>query len=267
MSTDAVQQAQRLQRVVAAGVVDQRHPQPALDGAGQGGQDLGHVDGGRDEVDVVAAQVLELQHRPRQLLVRHRPAPAGLRYLPVLAVDAGQVAGREEDGARPAGAHQRRLLAEVGAKDEITARAPMRQKPRWSSARRSTLHPRGQTRQGLAISSQAASTRRRSSSGDRYRYDGLWRAALLINFSIATARGTAGPGAPVGQARPWSHMSGMATLELLPGRPLWRSQVAQAGPGQTTAEGQRGASGHWGHSGRCALQMRRPCLMRLMWKG
>ncbi len=146
------------------------------------------MDGGRDEVDVVAAQVLQLEHRPRQLLVGHRPAPAGLRYLPVLAVDAGQVAGREEDGARPARAHQRRLLAEVGAEGRYhrpradAAEAPLvvgaavhlaaragRPDRGWPSA------PRPRRCDGAAPAARAC------------RYDGLCTAALLIALSIAIA--------------------------------------------------------------------------------
>jgi hypothetical protein len=49
----ALQKAQCLDALVAAGVVDQGEPQPAPDGVGQGGQDLRHEVGRRHKVDVV----------------------------------------------------------------------------------------------------------------------------------------------------------------------------------------------------------------------
>ena len=79
----------------------------------QGLEDLGHDVLGRDEVDVVAADRLQLEHH---LGEAHR-AGALAAYVPgdvvVLAEDAAQVAAREEDRARAAPAAKAVLLAEV----------------------------------------------------------------------------------------------------------------------------------------------------------
>src|SRR3990172_2461613 len=81
---------------------------------------------GRDEGDVVATLPLKRQHHPGKFLGAHLlplPLPA---YLPVLAVDAAQVAPREEDRPRAPTAAQAILLAvmrPVGVDDGARAGA------------------------------------------------------------------------------------------------------------------------------------------------
>src|SRR5262245_11946116 len=69
---------------------------------------------GRDEVDVVTAARLQLEHHAGQLPRPHLDALALLARLEVLAEDAAKVAPGEEDGARPLPAAEDVLLAEVG---------------------------------------------------------------------------------------------------------------------------------------------------------
>src|SRR5262249_25410865 len=120
---DAIHPSEALHGVVRAGVVDERQSEPASDGQGQRLEDLGHDVFGRDEVDVVAADPLELEHHLGELCRAHLVAVAGLRGVVVLAEDALEVAEREEDGAAPGPAAEAVLLAEMGevARD---ARAP-----------------------------------------------------------------------------------------------------------------------------------------------
>src|SRR5512135_228422 len=110
-----VQQLQRGERVVPAGVVDDRQPQAARNGRGEGLDDLGRDVLGRDEVDVVAATPLERQHQRSDPLGWALGADGPLADVPVLAEDATQVAEAEEDRPRAVAAPQAILLAEVGA--------------------------------------------------------------------------------------------------------------------------------------------------------
>src|SRR5579883_2500505 len=81
-----VHEPEAVEAVVGTGVVHDRDPQPSLDGKEQGLEDLGdHVFRG-DQVDVVAAFLLEPQHDPRQLGGSNVHALADLARLEVLAV-------------------------------------------------------------------------------------------------------------------------------------------------------------------------------------
>ena len=104
---DAVQQPQRLDAVVAAGVVDERQPQPLPAGDLHRGYDLRDDVAGRHEVDVVAALFLQCEHDVGDRRWFDLASLTLLREIPVLAVDAAQVAPAEEDrpGAAPAAQH------------------------------------------------------------------------------------------------------------------------------------------------------------------
>jgi hypothetical protein len=110
---DAVEQGERLQAVVAAGVVNERQAEPALSGDAQGRDDLRHDMARRDEIDVVAADRLQSQHQVGELLVARLHAFASPGNLKILAIDAAQVAPGEEDRARAARAAEAVLLAVV----------------------------------------------------------------------------------------------------------------------------------------------------------
>ena len=110
---DAVEQGERLQAVVAAGVVDEREAQPARGGDAQGRDDLRHDVARRDEIDVVAADRLQSQHQAGELLVARLRAFASPGNLEILAIDAAQVAPGEEDRARAPRAAQRILFPEM----------------------------------------------------------------------------------------------------------------------------------------------------------
>ena len=69
---------------------------------------------GRDEVDVVAALALKIEHQSGELLRWALGADGLLADVPVLAEDAAQVAQAEEDRPRAIPAAQAVLLAEVG---------------------------------------------------------------------------------------------------------------------------------------------------------
>jgi hypothetical protein len=62
---DAGQETEAFQGVIAAGVVDEGHPEASLDGNGECLEDLGHDVLGRHEVDVVTPLPLELEHHLR----------------------------------------------------------------------------------------------------------------------------------------------------------------------------------------------------------
>jgi hypothetical protein len=110
---DPLHQAEAVERVVGARVVDDRQLQATGEGERERFEDLRDDVLGRDEVDVAAADRLQLEHhlcepRRRDELAPHRP-----RDVVVLAKDATEVASREEDRPRAAPAAQAVLLAEV----------------------------------------------------------------------------------------------------------------------------------------------------------
>jgi hypothetical protein len=108
-----VEEPKRLQAVVAAGVVDQRKAQAFGRRDEYGFENLRDDVARRDEVHVVTALLLELQHHRRELVRLHLAPDALLADLPVLTEDAAQVAPAEEDRARAAPAADRILLAVV----------------------------------------------------------------------------------------------------------------------------------------------------------
>jgi hypothetical protein len=119
---DPLQQAEAVERVVGARVVDDRKREAAGEGERQRFEDLrNHVLGG-DPVDVVAADRLQLEHHLGQPfghdgLALHLPGD-----VVVLAEDAAEVAPGEEDRPRAAPAAQAVLLAEmreVGGDDRL----------------------------------------------------------------------------------------------------------------------------------------------------
>ena len=112
---DAVEQGERLEAVVAAGVVDERQVQALARRDGDGRKDLRHDVARRHQVDVVAAHGLQGEHHLRQLVGADRAPRPLLADVPVLAEHAAQVAPGEEDGAGAAPATQRRFLAVVRA--------------------------------------------------------------------------------------------------------------------------------------------------------
>ena len=110
---DAVHQLDGVERIVGAGVVDQRQAQAAFDRERQRFQDLRDDVLGRDEVDVVAAAGLQVEHHSRQLVGLDGVPLALPTGLVVLAEDAAQVAPAEEDGSGAAPAAQAVFFAEV----------------------------------------------------------------------------------------------------------------------------------------------------------
>jgi hypothetical protein len=89
---DAVHQRQAVGAVVRARVVDDRQPQPTLDRQRQRLEDLWHDVLGRDPVDVVAADLLQLEHHRREPRGRCLPPLDLPGDLEVLAEHAAQVA-------------------------------------------------------------------------------------------------------------------------------------------------------------------------------
>ena len=96
---DAVEQGERLQAIVAAGVVDERQAQSLLRRDVYGGEDLPHHVARRNKIDVVAAKHLQSQHHLGEVLIAHLLAFTLPADLPVLAKDAAQIAPREENRA------------------------------------------------------------------------------------------------------------------------------------------------------------------------
>jgi len=69
--------------------------------------------GGRYEIDVVAAAVLQIQEHGRQLLCRNRSAFAIPTKLVILAKHAAEVAVREENCARTTGSAEAPFFTKV----------------------------------------------------------------------------------------------------------------------------------------------------------
>jgi len=92
----AVHQAERLGRVVAAGVVDDGQPQSRLDGDRQSHDDLWDDVRRRNQVDIVCSLLLQIEHHRRQALRRHRSPGHALADVVVLTILAVQIAARKE---------------------------------------------------------------------------------------------------------------------------------------------------------------------------
>ncbi len=109
----AVEKPQGGERIVAPCVVDERQPETLVRSQDQGGEYLRHHMAGRDEVDVLAAQILKSQHGCGDLGRTLFPPPTEMAEIVVLAEHAGQIAAGEEDRARTSATHQWRLLTVV----------------------------------------------------------------------------------------------------------------------------------------------------------
>src|SRR5262249_53202845 len=86
--------------VVSRGVIHERQTQPALHTDHERFKNLRHHVLRRDEVDVVAADLLQIEHDLRKLCSGHFCAFAELAGLEVLEKDAAQIAPAEKDCAR-----------------------------------------------------------------------------------------------------------------------------------------------------------------------
>ena len=111
---DAVEEVEAVEGVVGGGVVDDGQAQAALDGDGEGFEELGHDVFGGDEVDVMAAAVLQGEHHLGEAFGRGFVAGRFLANVEVLAEDAAEVAPGEEDGAAAVPAAEAVFFAEVG---------------------------------------------------------------------------------------------------------------------------------------------------------
>jgi hypothetical protein len=82
--------------------------------------------GGRDEVDVMTANLLKMKHSVCQIFILDFLSSPLVSNRPVLAEDTAEVAIGEEDGARSISTHQRHLFAKMGmmAKNHWFDRSP-----------------------------------------------------------------------------------------------------------------------------------------------
>src|SRR5215468_4971841 len=110
---DAVHPVNAFEAIVCRGVVHDRQTQPALDGDYQRFEDLRNDMLGRDKVDVVTTDALQIQHDLRELGGAHLRAFAELAGLEILAEHAAQIAPTEKDRARPVPAAQAIFLAKM----------------------------------------------------------------------------------------------------------------------------------------------------------
>src|SRR5439155_6880457 len=102
-----------LQAVVSRRVIDERQAQAAPDGNQERLENLRHHMLRRDEIDVVAADVLKIEHDVRELRCGDFCAFAKLAGLEVLTKHAAQITPAEKDRARPVPAAQTIFLAEM----------------------------------------------------------------------------------------------------------------------------------------------------------
>jgi len=93
---DAIHQREAVRAVAGARVVDDRQPQPAVDGKRERLEVLRHDVLGCDPVDVVAAGRLQLEHHVREPLRSRALALQLPRDVVVLAEHAAQVAAAEK---------------------------------------------------------------------------------------------------------------------------------------------------------------------------
>jgi hypothetical protein len=96
----SIEQGQRFRAVIASGIVDQRQVKPSLGRNVDSSDDLGDHVARANEVDVVAALVLKLEHHSRQVARFYRSAYAFLTDFPVLAKNAAKIAPAEKDRPR-----------------------------------------------------------------------------------------------------------------------------------------------------------------------
>jgi len=102
--------------VVSARIVDNWHAQAVRCGQGHGLHHLENDVGGSDQIDVVAAELLQPQHESGQRACVQRLAIAAVRNVGILAEHAVQVAMGEEDGAAAGETRDGTLFAEMGGR-------------------------------------------------------------------------------------------------------------------------------------------------------
>ena len=110
---EPVHKSNTLQAVIGGGIVDERHTQSMLHGYCQCLEDLGHNVFGRDKINVVATDRLEIEHHMRELDGRNLRAVAKLACLEVLTEHAAQIAPAEKDRARPVPSSQAILFSKM----------------------------------------------------------------------------------------------------------------------------------------------------------
>jgi hypothetical protein len=81
-------------------------------------EDVGHDVGGSDEIDVMAADLLEADHHIRHIFILNLFSPSLMRDWPVLAEDTAEIAVGKEDRPRPIISHQRHLFTKMGMEAE-----------------------------------------------------------------------------------------------------------------------------------------------------
>ncbi len=107
----AFKQCDDLRAFIAGAVIDERYTQALCCGDTKRLEYLGNKMGRGDEVDVMAASMLQVEHYLCKALHRYGRADALLAKTVVLAIDATSRAAAKKYDAGPVGAAQRRLLA------------------------------------------------------------------------------------------------------------------------------------------------------------
>jgi hypothetical protein len=69
---------------------------------------------GRDEIDVMAANLLEVKHHVCQVFILNFLSSSLMGYGPVLTEDTAKVAVGKEDCTRPSSAYQTHLFTKMG---------------------------------------------------------------------------------------------------------------------------------------------------------
>ncbi len=110
---DPVKQAEGFNSIVSPGIVDNRYGQPPFSSNPDAPDQLRDDMGWRDDIDIATASPLQLYHDTSKILRRDFPTPSIPAYLKILAERAGKVAVGDKDGAGPAVADKRGLLAKV----------------------------------------------------------------------------------------------------------------------------------------------------------
>jgi hypothetical protein len=82
--------------------------------------------GGRDEIDIMAANLLKVKHHIRDVFILNFLSSSLMGNGPVLTEDTTEVAIREKDGTRPSSTYQTHLLTKMGmiAKNHRLNRSP-----------------------------------------------------------------------------------------------------------------------------------------------
>jgi hypothetical protein len=101
-------------------------------------ENVGHDMSRCYEIDVMAADLLEVNHHVCQVFILNLLASSFMGDGPVLAKDTTEVAVREEDGAGPLSTHQRHFFAKMGV---ITKNNRFDWSPTESLLSLSPIHP------------------------------------------------------------------------------------------------------------------------------